>query len=92
MVLSILLIMACAGGAVAQGDDVSWERSAPATTPELKLFESTHAINLPTAEPLNAGEFQFEITHRFFPKFSDGYDDLYGLDGPVNMRLGLGYA
>ncbi len=92
IVLSSVIILMCAGVARAQGEGVSWARSAPATTPELKLFESTHAINLPTAEPLNAGEFQFEITHRFFPKFSDGYDDLYGLDGPVNMRLGLGYA
>lgn len=92
ILLSAIVCVWMTSGASAQGGGVSWQRGAPATTPELKLFHSTHAISLPTAEVLNAGEFQFEISHRFIPPFSDGYDALYGLDGPVNMRLGLGYA
>ncbi|GAB4318922.1 MAG: hypothetical protein Kow0074_08390 [Candidatus Zixiibacteriota bacterium] len=92
ILLSAVVVAWMAPMALAQGGGVSWQRSAPATTPELKLFHSTHAISLPTAEVLNAGEFQFEISHRFIPPVSDGYDALYGLDGPVNMRIGLGYA
>jgi hypothetical protein len=49
-------------------------------------------INLPTAETLKSGEWQFEIAHRFLPALSEGADALWGLDGPANMRLGLGFA
>jgi hypothetical protein len=49
-------------------------------------------INLPTAETLEGGEWQFEIAHRFLPAFSEGADALWGLDGPAHMRLGLGFA
>lgn len=69
-----------------------WERRAEATQPPLTVFHSTQAINLPTAETLAKGEWQFEISHRFRPAVSDGADALWGLDGPVYMRLGLGYA
>jgi len=87
-----LFVCACSRSAYAQSGGSSWTRSTPTATPELKLFHSTQVISLPTAEVLNSGEFQFEISHRFIPAFSDGYDALYGLDGPVNMRLGLGFA
>lgn len=69
-----------------------WQRRGEATQPPLTVFHSTQAINLPTAETLAGGEWQFEISHRFRPAVSDGAEALWGLDGPVNMRLGLGYA
>lgn len=69
-----------------------WERRAEATRPPLTAFHSTQVINLPTAETLARGEWQFEISHRFLPAMSEGQDALWGLDGPVNMRLGLSYA
>lgn len=69
-----------------------WERSSEATRPPLVAFHSTQVVALPTAETLSKGEWQFEISHRFLPPVSDGSDALWGLDGPVNMRLGLGYA
>ena len=34
----------------------------------------------------------FEISHRFEPAISEAEDALFGLDGPVWLRLGLGYA
>ena len=57
-----------------------------------RIFHSTQAANLPTAETLNAGLWMFEISHRFLPAVSEGADALWGLDGPVYNRLGLSYA
>jgi hypothetical protein len=78
----------------AQGQDRpgQWERRLEATAPPLTAFHSTQVINLPTTETLGRGEWQFEISHRFRPAISQGSEVLYGLDGPVYMRLGLGYA
>jgi hypothetical protein len=76
----------------AQEPPRQWERRVEATVPPLTVFHSTHVINLPTAETLARGEWQFEIAHRFQPPLSDGADAFWGLDGPANMRLGLGYA
>ena len=69
-----------------------WERRREATEPPPTAFHATDVIGLPTAETLARGEWQFEIYHRFLPAFSEGADAFWGLDGPVNMRLGLGYA
>lgn len=78
----------------AQGQDrpVRWQRTSDATETPIFVFHSPQSANLPTAETLFQGEWQFEISHRFFPAFSEGYDALWGLDGPVNNRLGLAYA
>jgi hypothetical protein len=78
--------------AAGQEGPVRWERRSEATRPPLTVFHATQAINLPTAETLRAGEWQFEIAHRFRPAVSEGSDALWGLDGPANMRLGLGFA
>ncbi|MBN1447546.1 MAG: hypothetical protein JXA28_06415 [Bacteroidetes bacterium] len=78
--------------ATAQDSGTSWSRSAPDELPPLQLFHSTQAANLPTAEVLQQGNFEFEISHRFIPTISDGAKSLWGFDGPVNIRLALGYA
>lgn len=70
----------------------SWSRDRGPTEPRLALFHSTQAVNLPTAETLNGGELLFEIAHRFEPAISEAEDALFGLDGPVFLRLGLSYA
>lgn len=77
---------------MAQDEPRQWERRIEPTQPPLTLFHATQVVNLPTAETLAKGEWQFEIAHRFYPAVSDGADALWGLDGPVNMRLGLGFA
>ena len=69
-----------------------WERRTEATRPPVTAFHSTQVINLPTAEMLAGGEWQFEIAHRFLPALSEGSDALWGLDGPAYLRLGLGFA
>lgn len=88
-IVAVLLILAPISG---QEPARQWERRTEATEPPLTVFHSTQAINLPTAETLAQGEWQFEISHRFRPAVSDGADALWGFDGPVYMRLGLGYA
>jgi len=79
-------------GAAGQEPLVSWHRSEAAPTPPAPIFHATAVVDLPTAVTLDKGLWQFEISHRFIPPFSDGGDALYGLDGPVNMRIALGYA
>ena len=70
----------------------TWRRGEAATQPRPTIFHSTMAANLPTAETLSKGELLFEISHRFEPPISDAEDALFGLDGPVFLRLGLGVA
>ncbi len=76
----------------ARAQNPNWQRSGGPTQPRLALFHSTQAVNLPTAETLSKGEWLFEIAHRFAPRISDAQDALFGLDGPVFLRLGLSYA
>ncbi len=68
-----------------------WKRKE-AVKPELQLFHSTQVLHLQTAETLQKGDFQFEISHRFLTPLSSGVSELYGLDGSVNMRIALGYG
>ncbi|MBR9978021.1 MAG: hypothetical protein KFH87_08030 [Bacteroidetes bacterium] len=89
--LVLLLIITCVP-AVAQDDASGWTRNESSALPPLELFHSTQVINLPTATRLHAGEMEFEISHRFIPTVKDGIKSLYGFDGPVNIRIALGYA
>lgn len=76
----------------AQEEKVEWKHTETTTETELHLFRSTQSVNLPTAEMLQKGDWKFEISHRFLPNIKTGIKTFYGLDGPVNMRLALGYA
>lgn len=76
----------------AQEPDVRWERRNEPTEVPVTVFHSPQSANLPTAETIGAGEWQFEISHRFFPTVSQGADALWGFDGPVRNRFGLSYA
>jgi hypothetical protein len=75
----------------AQEKKVRWQKTESEQI-DLELLHSTQVLNLPTAETLKKGDFQFEISHRFNTPISSGVSELYGLDGSVTMRLGLGYA
>jgi hypothetical protein len=70
----------------------SWKRNAPAVDPELQVFHTSQSMGLPTAQPLKKGNFEFEISHRFYPPVSEGLDAFFGFDGPTNMRIAVGYA
>ena len=75
-----------------QEDSISWHRSEPEELLKVELLRSTQSINLPTSTTLKEGDFEFEISHRFVPTIKSGSKELWGFDGPVNMRLALGYA
>jgi hypothetical protein len=90
--LLTLALLAAAPAVVAQDKPIGWSRQTGPATHDLQLFHSTNALSLPTAETHQKGDFEFEISHRFIPPISEGYENLYGFDGPVNMRIALGYA
>lgn len=87
--IALILIASVGGSLLAQP---KWKRSAPAKKADQELFRSTMTANFPTAETVKKGDFEFEISHRFEPSVNDGFDNLYGFDGPVNMRIALGYG
>ena len=72
--------------------DVRWQRSGQAARVPVTVFHSPQSANLPTAETLNRGEWQIEVSHRFQDPLSGGIDDLWGLDGSAWIRLGLTWA
>ncbi len=55
-------------------------------------FSGWKVVNIPTTRMVDAGNWLFLIEHRFFPKINDGYNAFWGLDGPANIFLNLGYA
>jgi len=89
--ISTVLFLALAPS-ISSGQDVHWQRKDQPTEPSVTIFHSPQSANLPTATVIGAGQWQFEISHRFLPPFSDGAGALWGLDGPIYNRLGLSYA
>lgn len=87
--LSALVWSAATGPALAQP---SWHRAAPVESHPLELFHATMLASFPTVESLAAGDWRYEISHRFGPPVSDGFDANYGLDGPVVMRTSVSYG
>lgn len=71
----------------------SWNRDEEdLTEPKLNLFHSTNAINLPTATTIQQFDFLYGIQHRWRQPTAAGMDELLGIDGPVVMRMKLGFA
>lgn len=89
---TLLVLLAGAAAPVAGQDSVRWQRRGQPTEPPVTVFHSPQSANLPTAETIGKGEWQFEVSHRFSPRFSDGKDALWGLDGSASIRLGLTYG
>jgi hypothetical protein len=54
-------------------------------------FKSTRVIMSHSMEMLKKGVLDFRILHRFGP-VNGGARELFGLDGPASVRLGLDYA
>jgi hypothetical protein len=70
----------------------TWHRSGTPAQTDVTVFHSPQSANLPTAETIDRGVWQFEISHRFSPPLNTGANTLWGLDGPIDNRLGLAYA
>ena len=87
-----VLLLTLPQNILGQDDHPAWKRTETPKEFDLHLFRSTQSINLPTAETLEKGNVQFEISHRFIPTIKNGVKDFWGFDGPVNMRIALSYA
>ncbi|MCE2734613.1 MAG: DUF5777 family beta-barrel protein [Cyclobacteriaceae bacterium] len=59
--------------------------------PVIATFKGTRLINLHTIETLTKGSLDFRISHRF-GEINTGGENLWGLDGPATIRLGLDYS
>jgi hypothetical protein len=57
----------------------------------IATFKGTRLINLHTIETLTKGSLDFRISHRF-GEINTGGENLWGLDGPATIRLGLDYS
>jgi len=57
-----------------------------------RVFRSHQSANLATTETLQGGNWLFEISHRFQLPASSGGTELWGVDGPAWIRLGLSWA
>ena len=74
------------------GQEIRWQKKTPTVAYDLLLFHSTVVANLPTAQVVGSGDFEFEISHRFRAPISEGLHDFFGMDAGANMRLALGYG
>lgn len=68
------------------------ERTTASTEGPAYPFSGWRLLNLPTTRALDEGSSLFLISHRFAPPVNQGYDALYGLDGPSVIKLSLGHA
>lgn len=92
LLLNGILCLVITSNLFSQDEQINWQRSEPDEEIGVELLKSTQSINLPTSTTLKEGDFEFEISHRFVPTIKSGSKELWGFDGPVNMRLALGYA
>lgn len=77
------------GGQPSAGERAS--NPVPGSSPA--AFAATRLINLPTTLPIGDKELLFRVSHRFLPPVTSDYDPYwYGLNGPANVFLGLGYG
>lgn len=87
-----LALVAGDTGALLAQDGPNWQRRQAPTQVRTAPFPATMAVNLPTTETLEAGEFLFEVAHRFNGVIESGSDNFWGLDGGAQMRLALAWA
>ena len=63
----------------------------PENKPVKNTFESTILIENQTVMLPVKGTFQFDMQHRF-GTIQNGFDDLFGLYAPSNIRMGVYYT
>ncbi len=57
-----------------------------------ETFRTFRLVYGHSTETLWKNNLMFVISHRFGGTISEGFDELFGLDGSANIRLGLGYG
>ncbi|MDB5253593.1 MAG: hypothetical protein JWP27_2762 [Flaviaesturariibacter sp.] len=91
---SLLLVLAFStASARAQDEDLlrSVQDSTPRKEYVTSAFKSSRVIMTHSIEMLRPGVLDFRILHRFGP-VNGGARELFGLDGPASVRLGLDYG
>jgi hypothetical protein len=92
-IFSICILILFAAKAIAQGKDSTLDlldQGAPVQYTEA-TFKATRLVNFHTVETAGNRTLDFRISHRF-GNISDGAYNLWGLDGPADLRLGLEYS
>lgn len=69
-----------------------WKKNEEVTEIKLALFHETQTTNFQTTESLEKGDWMYEISHRFTTPINDGFDALWGFDGPARIRFAVGYG
>lgn len=91
-ILLVVMTMAILGKTGTGLAQPTWQRQEPEAPVAVELIRSTMLANFPTTESLRAGDWRYEISHRFSPPVTDGFDAAFGLDGPVVMRTSVSYG
>lgn len=92
-VLLLLVATVIAGKSYSQEEDLlqSVETEPAKKEYVLNAFKSSRVIMSHSMEMLRKGVLDFRILHRF-GRINGGINELFGLDGPATVRLGLDYA
>lgn len=86
---TLLLLCFAAGNMTAQDEEGTTSRAT--NRPVRDIFESVWILENQTVMVPVKGTFEMDIHHRF-STVNNGYDDLWGLYAPGNIRLGFNYA
>jgi len=91
-ILSLMLIFGLLATVplIAQ-DEETVEKPVKAEKPARDAFESAWWFDGQTGKVYNKNTLEFVIQHRF-GTINSGNNDVFGIYGPSNIRLGLGYA
>jgi len=89
-IIFILASLFLTGATFAQ-DSTSTEAPTKNNKPVKDVFESNWLMNTQTVKVPYAKTLEFDICHRFGTK-ENGFDDLFGMYAPSNIRLGVSFT
>jgi hypothetical protein len=90
----MLLVLFCSGSQQLFAQDSAATTEAKTKTvskPVKNTFESNWILDNQTVMVAKKGTFEFDIQHRF-GTVNKGYEDLFGLYAPSNIRIGFSYV
>ncbi len=85
------MLLACTVCSVGLAQDAEETMDKPARKAVKNTFESVWLIDNQSVMVPIKGTFEFDIQHRF-GTVKNGFEDLYGLFAPSNIRLGVSYV
>jgi len=88
---SLLLVSLLWAGTVIAQDSTVTEKTGKDNKPVKDAFESNWLMNNQTMIVPFAKTLEFDINHRF-GTVENGFDDLFGMYAPSNIRLGLSFT